>query len=1120
MGEKLANIKDRLRSLKRFGTTTKLNLINLKMADIPEGFEQESENVYVKKNRYGQATEIITVRADGTRARYERLHQYNKKTDTRNNRLEDTVYDNQGNPEQSTYIPFTAGNKYPTGTKRIVRHKTGIVHEQEIKNEGQKYSVTLPSGEVVRTDSPEVARQLLRKGEKPRAGKQKEISYTYKDEVYPLGRRSGEGIGGKFEAATYKRDVRKAALQRQQTASDRGAIEVAAQEKAQSTYDLLMGKRASANKKDVQEAIEQAGYSKDLPVDVVNKAIWIFGNNPSSISAEITGAGGKTYKVKNPDPQKRPEGTLGPSRISVADPKAPPTVSFKEYKKQMEREREPIRAAVLQPVRAGSEWLTTQSASLGGFRVFTDVGAGAVGAAVGLVDMVAHPVKTVKGLAYSVSHPMETGAAFGEHLSSAGLPYVTGEFATYYFTGKVAGKVAKKVLPHVSTKAKAFSRIEKDLANVQSQKVVSTGKFKLRHSSVSARSQTRMSQYKVSEKSLVQPKSKVLVGQVKTAATKTQVWISKNRIVQRVTDRADQNAVVKLTYERGSGQVVMQKFYKTLTRSGRSIDVSVGKAKVYDLPGKASIKELHVGSSTTKKVDLYKSKSVIDRAATSEQHYGMTTSQEKMFAEFRSVTRNYARLKTKFRVIDRKPVHTMKTGKTSIQVTKRKVSPTKLETGKPILKADKIHYDKFGNKVYVKKQVAQPRTKVTVGTKQDIVIKTRSGPRPGKAPRPKHIVDAESSYFKSISKKIDTKIAQDAAFDKAHIKDVSAKAAKLKKISKAAKATAKKKKPSEVHKGGLVHKSKSTQTGEQVVFVDDVQPVVVSRAGAAKDFADVNLATSIRGVSKVETKNLFFFPTGGAEAIPASPQIIKHNPVQGLIPISDADSVPDQRIGIDSFTIPKGEQRVDSNQQPKADVFFDSMQRSNSIQRTSSPQIQRAFQDTMTEQQQVPEIEVITETTAAGSMSGASASSPFFDMPPPFVPVGPSLTGFKRPKSAGSNIFDVQVRRRGKFRTITSTGDLKEAVGAARKEVEETAAASFRILSRGSAASETMEGLGLPTDIYRRSKREKNVFVQRREKRISSLGEKFEISFKGAKSKKKKKGKSKGIFGGGFKWAL
>jgi hypothetical protein len=93
-------------------------------------------------------------------------------------------------------------------------------------------------------------------------------------------------------------------------------------------------------------------------------------------------------------------------------------------------------------------------------------------------------------------------------------------------------------------------------------------------------------------------------------------------------------------------------------------------------------------------------------------------------------------------------------------------------------------------------------------------------------------------------------------------------------------------------------------------------------------------------------------------------------------------------------------------------------------------------------------------------------------------------------------MISLSVRRRGKFNLIGAFASPEEAYSQGRIIVRQTAAASFKI---GGKVNKLFD-----TDIVA-SKREPFVFVQKRERRISSFGEKVEISQRGLFAQKIKK---------------
>lgn len=109
--------------------------------------------------------------------------------------------------------------------------------------------------------------------------------------------------------------------------------------------------------------------------------------------------------------------------------------------------------------------------------------------------------------------------------------------------------------------------------------------------------------------------------------------------------------------------------------------------------------------------------------------------------------------------------------------------------------------------------------------------------------------------------------------------------------------------------------------------------------------------------------------------------------------------------------------------------------------------------------------------------------------------------------------FRVEVRKKGVFKTIAVTETPEEAFRIGKVNVEQTASASLRV--KPVNTGEKVTGIGksfLPESKFRLSQKEPDVFIQKRKFRISSPGEKKEITFKGIFMQKQKKAR-KGIFG-------
>lgn len=118
-----------------------------------------------------------------------------------------------------------------------------------------------------------------------------------------------------------------------------------------------------------------------------------------------------------------------------------------------------------------------------------------------------------------------------------------------------------------------------------------------------------------------------------------------------------------------------------------------------------------------------------------------------------------------------------------------------------------------------------------------------------------------------------------------------------------------------------------------------------------------------------------------------------------------------------------------------------------------------------------------------------------FKIPSPTEPKGPQksffapLTKNKQTRSVGG--FKVMVRQRGKFRLLGSFGDIGMAFGAGETSILGSAKASFKVI--GNTKEIEAKAKGLNPRLFYQSKKEPMTFIQRRETRISSPGEKREI---------------------------
>ena len=131
--------------------------------------------------------------------------------------------------------------------------------------------------------------------------------------------------------------------------------------------------------------------------------------------------------------------------------------------------------------------------------------------------------------------------------------------------------------------------------------------------------------------------------------------------------------------------------------------------------------------------------------------------------------------------------------------------------------------------------------------------------------------------------------------------------------------------------------------------------------------------------------------------------------------------------------------------------------------------------------------------------------------PPPIPPEIPPVDFMTKPSDGikkGSS-YSVQVRSKGSFKEVGKATTLKEAFGIGKQKVLTTASASFRVVPATKGENVFVAGSGLlPKNLFYSSKKEPGVFIQRREARISTAGEKREITFKGIQMRR-----NKNIFG-------
>ena len=147
-----------------------------------------------------------------------------------------------------------------------------------------------------------------------------------------------------------------------------------------------------------------------------------------------------------------------------------------------------------------------------------------------------------------------------------------------------------------------------------------------------------------------------------------------------------------------------------------------------------------------------------------------------------------------------------------------------------------------------------------------------------------------------------------------------------------------------------------------------------------------------------------------------------------------------------------------------------------------------------------PSSSIISSSKYSGFSKAASSSSRMSAAQYDFLSSSALLPPSKKRKKKKSSSFLIQVRSKGTFKTVGKAASASEAFKKGKFFTGSTSAASFRI--------KTKEGRTvlrpLTDNRYRTSKKEKGVYIQKRSFRISSAGEKRDITYKGIRAQRLK----------------
>lgn len=234
-------------------------------------------------------------------------------------------------------------------------------------------------------------------------------------------------------------------------------------------------------------------------------------------------------------------------------------------------------------------------------------------------------------------------------------------------------------------------------------------------------------------------------------------------------------------------------------------------------------------------------------------------------------------------------------------------------------------------------------------------------------------------------------------------------------------------------------------------------------------------------VSSGALAGLFQFP----QPIAQQPSTIS-TPVVEVVPRVDAGVSPDIDVG--SASISKAEAKA------KGIAIVEPISVPDTVTRTKT--------ETELVTETVLETDLLTEqivrpaprTTPSGPLDVTPVEPP----PPVFVLKAPKEEVKKK-----RGLYQVEVREKGIFKKVKVTPSVEEAFRFGEKRVKATASASLRV--KPVAGGKSVSGIGralLSKKIFRESKKEPGVFIQRKQFRISSPGEKREITHKGLRALK------------------
>ena len=144
-----------------------------------------------------------------------------------------------------------------------------------------------------------------------------------------------------------------------------------------------------------------------------------------------------------------------------------------------------------------------------------------------------------------------------------------------------------------------------------------------------------------------------------------------------------------------------------------------------------------------------------------------------------------------------------------------------------------------------------------------------------------------------------------------------------------------------------------------------------------------------------------------------------------------------------------------------------------------------------------------------------SPSTTFVPLPDQNKPIPKFFSMFDNKKKETKGSFEVLVRRHDMFKRIATTDTAAKAIYLGKFRVENTAAASFKVKPMGSQSTGSIRTAAkrlLPSTNFYESKKDPFTFIEKKERRIKSAGEKREITYTGIFASRSKGSKTKKRF--------